>query len=62
MEIVHNTYPERKTKSPFSITYGEKEPSNTLKSMEKNLLDQMGNVFSIIHGGASRRRGSHMSA
>ncbi|TAH38801.1 MAG: hypothetical protein EYC69_14035 [Bacteroidetes bacterium] len=62
MEIVHNSFPENKTKSPFSITYGEKNPSSTLKSIEKNLLDQMGSVFSVIHGGSVRRRGSHISA
>mgnify|MGYP001404371732 CR=1 FL=1 len=62
MEIVHNSLAESKTKTPFSITYGEKNPSSSLKNMEKNLLDQMSNVFSIIHGGATRRRGSHLSA
>ena len=62
MKIVHNSYPESNIKSPFSITYGEKKPSSTLKSIEKNLLDQMGSVFSVIHGGYSKRRGSHVSA
>ncbi len=62
MEIVHNLKSNRNENSPFSVTFGDKASDHTLQSLEKNLLKQMGNVLSIVHGGAGRSRRTHVSA
>lgn len=62
MEIVHKTFKENETSSPFSISYGEKKTPNSLQKLEKSLLDQMSSVFSIIHGGEYKKRSRHISA
>ncbi len=62
MEIVHNQKKERNDKVAFSLSYGERKADQVLQKIEKNLLDQMGTVFSIVHGGEYRRRRNHLSA
>jgi len=62
MEIVHNQKKERSANPVFSLTYGERKADQVLQKIEKNLLDQMGSVFSIIHGGEYRKRRNHLSA
>ena len=62
MEIIHNSYTEKNSNRPFTVNYGAKSSDSALKSLEKNLLDQMSNVFSIVHGGAYKKRSSHVTA
>jgi hypothetical protein len=62
MEIVHNQKKERVVNPAFSLTYGERKADQVLQKIEKNLLDQMGSVFSIVHGGEYRKRRNHLSA
>ncbi len=62
MEIVHNSCQEKKSETPFSISYGEKTINNVLQSPERSLLEQMGSVFSIIHGGGFKKRRSNILA
>ncbi len=62
MEIVHNSQNVTAEVSPFSVTYGTRSPESVLQNMEKNLLNQMGNVFSIIHGGEFKKRRTYIHA
>lgn len=62
MEIIHKSTTDKATDAAFTVTYGNKSPEQVLQSMEKALLDQVGSVFSIIHGGASRKRRSNLLA
>lgn len=56
MEIVHNNQKKNEENVAFSVSYGSKPAETVLENMEKSLLNQMGNVFSIIHGGVSKKR------
>ncbi|HNQ61865.1 MAG TPA: hypothetical protein PKJ62_05710 [Bacteroidia bacterium] len=62
MEIVHNSYQEKKSESPFNISYGEKSIHQVLQNPERSLLEQMGSVFSVIHGGGYKKRRSNILA
>ncbi len=54
MEIIHNQNPARK--NSFSHVRGNKDTSDILRDGEKDLLGQMAQTLTLIHGGEIKGR------
>lgn len=62
MKIIHNIHETEKPQTPFEIIQGQRKANQTLNSGQKNLLDEVGSVFSVIYGGSYKGRRHTVSA
>lgn len=54
MEIIYNLRSERE--NAFSTIRGGKDSAGILRDVEKDLLGQMAQAFTVVYGGEPKRR------
>lgn len=62
MEIIHNTYAPPRSKHTMNVLYGDRKSENVLQSNDRELLEQMHQAMSVVHGGEYKRRRNPLSA
>ncbi|MCC7232802.1 MAG: hypothetical protein IT242_07660 [Bacteroidia bacterium] len=59
MEIIHSRQRSDNSHQKMQVLYGDKSREDVLQGNERDMLNQMHNVLSVIHGGEFRPRKNH---
>jgi len=62
MEIIYNRNSTVSAKHSLSLVFGERKESAVLQHTEKELLEQMNQVMSVVYGGEFKKRRQPISA